>query len=316
MTDSAMMDNGNSTTTTEQVSGSSPGVIQLQNDSEAAVQPPAPVPSSDPALSEPQTTSTPPEEPNLFTLPAMEALKLLSTSVELLVRLTGDIPPTPPPKISLTPQMSDMQAEKESIVRSHSNTNLAELRRQTSNLGIKRPWDHDNSIDGVQLKAPASPTAPPVNLQHNAITRKFYSKNEPPISIGQYLTRLHQFCPMSSAVYLATSLYIHRLAVEERAIPVTRRNAHRLVLAGLRVAMKALEDLAYAHGKFAKVGGVSETELARLEISFCFLTGFELVVGEETLTRHWEELRSGRAENALRELEKVPSLHLPPRKDA
>ena len=98
---------------------------------------------------------------------------------------------------------------------------------------------------------------------------------------------------MSTAVYLATSLYIYRLAVLERAIVVTKRNAHRLLLAGLRVAMKALEDLSYPHGKFAKVGGVSEAELARLEISFCFLTGFELVVDREILSDHWEMLRRG-----------------------
>jgi hypothetical protein len=95
--------------------------------------------------------------------------------------------------------------------------------------------------------------------------------------------RIHKFCPMSTAVYLATSVYIHRLAVEERAIPVTRRNSHRLLLAGLRVAMKALEDLSYPHRRFAKVGGVSETELARLEISFCFLTNFDLRTTKEQL---------------------------------
>lgn len=100
---------------------------------------------------------------------------------------------------------------------------------------------------------------------------------------------------MSSAVYLATSFYLFRLAVDERAIPVTRRNCHRLLLAGLRVAMKALEDLSYPHAKFAKVGGVSEIELARLEISFCFLAGFELVVREENLRKHWEALKDGRS---------------------
>lgn len=100
---------------------------------------------------------------------------------------------------------------------------------------------------------------------------------------------------MSTAVYLATSLYIHRLAVLERAIVVTKRNAHRLLLAGLRVAMKTLEDLSYPHGKVARVGGVSEPELARLEISFCFLTGFELVVTREVLSTHWEMLRRGTA---------------------
>jgi hypothetical protein len=97
---------------------------------------------------------------------------------------------------------------------------------------------------------------------------------------------------MSTAVYLATSVYIHRLAVDERAIPVTRRNCHRLLLAGLRVAMKALEDHSYPHRRFAKVGGVSENELARLEISFCFLTNFELRTTREILEKQVLSLKS------------------------
>jgi len=52
---------------------------------------------------------------------------------------------------------------------------------------------------------------------------------------------------MSTAVYLASSLYIYRIAFVEKRIPVTARNVRRLVLAALRVAMKALEDLSYPH---------------------------------------------------------------------
>lgn len=327
--------------------------------------PPTPVPSSDPRLGAlDDTAPATPDEHDLFTLPAIDALKLLSASIELLVRMTGDVPPTPPPRTPTNPQMSDMQAEKENIVRSYSEKSLARMRlqaeRKVCDAAVDRGQQHAprglnelqaysasmsaqlrvqarhqqrregsspaQEIDGVRLRQrsqsaspPGAPDPPPymvvgadsqpLNLQHGAITRKFYSKKEPPISIGQYLLRLHQFCPMSTAVYLATSLYIHRLAVEERAIPVTRRNAHRLVLAGLRVAMKALEDLSYPHAKVAKVGGVSEAELARLEISFCFLAGFELVVGEEPLRRHWEALRDGKAQRMLRGVE-VPTLTL------
>ena len=50
--------------------------------------------------------------------------------------------------------------------------------------------------------------------------------------------------------------------------------------------MKALEDLSYPHSRFSKVGGVSENELARLEISFCFLTNFEFKTSKETLLQH------------------------------
>ncbi|KAH6635835.1 cyclin-domain-containing protein [Chaetomium tenue] len=133
----------------------------------------------------------------------------------------------------------------------------------------------------------------PVNVQHSAIARKFYCRVPPPVSVTEYLRRVHDYCPLSAGVYLATSLYIHRLAVLERAIVVTKRNAHRLVLAGLRVAMKALEDLYYPHRIIARVGGISEKELARLEISFCFLTSFDLAVDASMLEQHWELLRRG-----------------------
>lgn len=299
--------------------------------------PPPPNPSSDPrliAVDDAPAATKPVADHGLFEMPPSEALRLLSAGVELLVRLTGDIPPTPPPRSPTVPHMRGMQAEKESIVRSHSDKNLARLRKQAeleakgspvkSTSVEQRTTPDSGDIDGVHLRhsvVPKSPPTPhepyiivgadsqPLNLQHSAITRKFYSKNEPPISINQYLQRLHQFCPMSTAVYLATSLYIHRLAVEERAIPVTRRNAHRLVLAGLRVAMKALEDLSYPHAKMAKVGGVSEAELARLEISFCFLVSFELVVGETRLSDHCARLKAGTTQFALKSIE-VPRLKL------
>lgn len=326
-------------------------------DRELVVQPG--LPNLDPIAS-PELNAQPDD---IFQVPALAALKLLSAGVEALVRITGDIPPTPPSSTPHIPHMRGMQAEKENIVRNYSEKSLArmhELARATQDAGStpgkptpvfapspassspgagdgdgdgdgltiptpKRTTDPTSDaqlnvpepIDGVRLKptpspesgsatpfAPPPPPTPepyvvigdnsqPLNQQHSAITRKFYSKKPPPIGISDYLLRIHRFCPMSTAVYLATSLYIHRLAVDERAVAVTKRNAHRLLLAGLRVAMKALEDLSYPHAKVAKVGGVSELELARLEISFCFLCGFELVVGRAMLQDHWISMREG-----------------------
>lgn len=120
-------------------------------------------------------------------------------------------------------------------------------------------------------------------LQLVLLSRKFLSKKIPPISIKDYLLRLHRYCPMSTAVYLATSFYITRMALVEKCLHVTPKNMHRLVLAGLLVATKALEDLSYPHSRVAKVGGVSEQELSKLEISFCFLANFELRVDAQML---------------------------------
>ncbi|KAH6624047.1 cyclin-domain-containing protein [Chaetomium sp. MPI-SDFR-AT-0129] len=328
--------------------------------------PPPPVPATDPKLHDPAAGSD--EQVTSPTLAVrledvsqvspQAALRLLSSGVEALVNMTGDIPPTPPPHSPTLPHMRGMEAEKQSIVRSNSEKNLARLAQRNSASASPMPGRSPlqqacaapitqgegstptptaQAIDGVHLRAPitmpnpppqtpppsnssgsgsgsgfsSQPQTPPLqsaqlapyiivgdnsqplNQQHSAITRKFYCRIPPPISITDYLLRVHRYCPMSTGVYLAASLYIHRLAVLERAIVVTKRNAHRLLLAGLRVAMKALEDLSYPHGRFARVGGVSEKELARLEISFCFLTGFELAVSGGMLTRHWDLLRRG-----------------------
>ncbi|ELR04869.1 hypothetical protein VC83_05882 [Pseudogymnoascus destructans] len=266
--------------------------------------PPPPNPAADVGLSAQSTTPDPElatpsvSSIDVFKLPPISALKLVCAGIEALVRITGDIPPTPPTSGRQTPNMRGMQEEKENIVRSHSLTDLSKHRRPSIPFAFTAANDE---YDGINLrKRPIASleneqkepyiiigaNAEPLNLQHNAITRKFYSKRPPPISIEDYLMRIHKFCPMSTGVYLATSVYIHRLAVEGRAIPVTRRNCHRLLLAGLRVAMKALEDLSYPHRIFSKVGGVSENELARLEISFCFLSNFELRTTKEMLLDH------------------------------
>lgn len=260
--------------------------------------PPPPNPSSDAGLTAHHCSNdrgVSPPSPNsldIFTLSPVTALKLLCAGIEALVQFTGDIPPMPASTETTMPNMRGMQAEKENIRRSGSWTNLAGFRQRTSGPDV---------IDGVNLRqkpleihqiVPAEPyiivgeNAEPLNVQHSAITRKFYSKQPPPISLEDYLMRIHRFCPMSTAVYLATSFYIHRVAVDERVIPVTRRNSHRLILAGLRVTMKALEDQSYAHARFSKVGGVSEQELSRLEINFCFLTNFEFKTSKEALLQH------------------------------
>lgn len=261
--------------------------------------PPPPNPSSDAGLdihhcSNDRGVSPPsPNSINIFTLSPVTALKLLCAGIEALVQFTGDIPPMPAMTETTMPNMKGMQEEKENIRRSGSWTNLADFRQRVSgsdaidgvNLRPKKPMEIQNIV-------PAEPyiivgeNAEPLNVQHSAITRKFYSKRPPPISLEDYLMRIHRFCPMSTAVYLATSSYIHKVAVDERVIPVTRRNSHRLLLAGLRVTMKALEDQSYAHARFAKVGGVTELELSRLEINFCFLTNFDFWTSKEALLQH------------------------------
>ncbi len=262
--------------------------------------PSAPDPSTDPGVvppiaSPPHDDGTVPEDLDVFVLSPVAALKMLCRSIDSMVKLTGDIPPTPPVRSRNGSPMHSPSLGSRSRNSSKENVAFsAEQKKEVPETAIGSPEAHQNEpilVIGAH--------AEPVYIQQGAIARKFYSKRPPPISTEAYLMRMHRYCPMSTAVYLATSLYINRLAVVERVIPVTPRNVHRLLLAGLRVAMKALEDLSYPHSRFAKVGGVSEVELGRLEITFCFLTNFELKVDLKMLQEEAASLREGEAVKEL-----------------
>ena len=245
------------------------------------------------------------------------ALKLLCLVIERLVDVTGDVPPTPPITSPNIPNSSRPLPER----LSRSSVKLVQDRLSTPHTSSHASTLHEeqeqHDVDAIPPQArtpigspeahPTEPThiidpisiapEPPISAeaQHKAITRKFYSKKPPPISFHEYLFRLHKYCPMSTAVYLATSVYIQRLALGSPypQLPVTLRSAHRLLLAGLRVAMKTLEDQSYPARRFSKVGGVCEAELRRLEIAFCYVSNFDLRITREMLVEHVDQLREG-----------------------
>jgi hypothetical protein len=256
-----------------------------------------------------------PENVDIFKLEAVAALKLLCRSIDTLVQLTGDVPPTPPARSRGGSPVRSLSRLREPVT--------ADAYIQTpkkENMGLRPPGSvsHQEHIDGVLfVKTPIGspeanehePTyasnivgagAQPLYIQHGTLARKFYSKRPPPISTEDYLMRMHKYCPMSTAVYLACSVYVTRLAIHEKILPVTPRNVHRLMLACLRVAMKALEDLSWPHARFSKVGGVSEGELGRLEVTFCYLMDFNLKVDAAMLQREAENLcRQNRYESVV-----------------
>jgi hypothetical protein len=221
-------------------------------------------------------------------------MKMLARCVQALVNVTGDVPPTPPlARVGSSSSLSTLAPSD------NSSSHTRHHRRTPSRPGTPVP-SHDIKKPDFRAVNVGHPEADPdepstgdieaatpeaVLIQQMTIARKFFCKTPPPVSLEAYMTRLQYYCPMSTAVYLAAGAYIHRLCIEEKVVPVTNRTAHRLLLASLRVAMKALEDLRYPQERFAIVGGVRQEELRALEISLCYLMDFELQVGPEVMYR-------------------------------
>uniref|UniRef100_A0A060TDJ8 ARAD1D44484p n=1 Tax=Blastobotrys adeninivorans TaxID=409370 RepID=A0A060TDJ8_BLAAD len=116
-----------------------------------------------------------------------------------------------------------------------------------------------------------------------SISKRFWSKTPPEISIPKYLIRIHKYCPLSTAVYLASAVYIYRLCIVLHALPLTNLCAHRVILTAIRIASKSLEDVNYVQKRFAMVGGISAHDLYRLELAFLYLLDFDIKVDAQVL---------------------------------
>lgn len=217
---------------------------------------------------------------NIKSVSALGALRMLIEALEKLADATGDVPPTPPVSRPSTPRSMDMRRGMHR--RTPSSLKLAQGAEGLPSLpAIGSPEAQPHEPITVEVGAHAED----ITLQHAAIARRFFSKVPPPFTLQQYLLRLHHYCPHSPGVYLAAAAYIHHLCVSDLMVPATNRTIHRLSLAAIRVAAKALEDNKWAQERIAKVGGVTNNQLMNLEVTLCFLLDFELYVDEKIMAR-------------------------------
>ncbi|KAL9248101.1 hypothetical protein vseg_021461 [Gypsophila vaccaria] len=106
----------------------------------------------------------------------------------------------------------------------------------------------------------------------------FHGVRAPNISIPKYLERLYKYTECSPSCFVVAYIYIDRLVHRHPQMMLLTLNVHRLLLTTLMVASKILDDVQYNNAFYAKVGGVSNVELNRLELDLLFLLDFEVMV--------------------------------------
>lgn len=112
----------------------------------------------------------------------------------------------------------------------------------------------------------------------------------PPILPEQFLLRIHTYSSSTSVlVYIHSAFLIFRLAVLLDVLPLSEFNVHRVILALIRCLTKKLEDVYQKQKAFSTVGGVSQKELFKIEVSFLYLCNFKLIVGRQSLDRYLKE---------------------------
>ncbi|XP_040378897.1 cyclin-P1-1 [Oryza brachyantha] len=100
----------------------------------------------------------------------------------------------------------------------------------------------------------------------------------PRIGVAQYLERVHRYAVLEPECYVVAYAYVDMVAHRRPAAAVDSRNVHRLLLACLLVASKVHDDFHHNNAFFARVGGVSNAEMNKLELELLAVLDFEVML--------------------------------------
>ncbi|KAL4804846.1 cyclin-domain-containing protein [Aspergillus unguis] len=128
-----------------------------------------------------------------------------------------------------------------------------------------------------------------IPLHQGRLTR-FHSRTPPRISVHDYLQRLTTHATLSPPILLSMVYYIDRLCALYPAFTVSSLTIHRFLITSATVASKGLSDSFWTNKTYARVGGISLTELALLELEFLFRVEWRIVPQPEVLNDYYQSL--------------------------
>ncbi|XP_075522055.1 cyclin-U1-1-like [Primulina tabacum] len=118
----------------------------------------------------------------------------------------------------------------------------------------------------------------------------FHGVRQPGISLEKYIERIYKYTSCSPSCFVVGFVYIDRVLHKYPDSLLVSLNVHRLLLTSVLVASKILDDVHYNNAFYARVGGVSITELNRLEIELLFLLDFGVTVSSRVFESYCQHL--------------------------
>lgn len=112
----------------------------------------------------------------------------------------------------------------------------------------------------------------------------------PGISVLDYLQRLTTHATLSPPILLSMVYYIDRLCSLYPAFTISSLTVHRFLITSATVASKGLSDSFWTNSTYARVGGISLKELARLELEFLEKVDWMIVPQPEVLVSYYQSL--------------------------
>ncbi|KAI4725084.1 cyclin-domain-containing protein [Aureobasidium sp. EXF-10728] len=119
---------------------------------------------------------------------------------------------------------------------------------------------------------------------------RFHSRAPPGISCHDYLQRLIQHATLSPPILLSVVYYIDLLCSLYPSFTISSLTVHRFLITASTVAAKGLSDSFWTNPTYARIGGISVSELATLEMEFLEKVQWRIVPKPEVLVDYYVSL--------------------------
>ena len=128
-----------------------------------------------------------------------------------------------------------------------------------------------------------------LNLDNDKRIIPFLSKKNQSLSIKKYLLRLVKYTQVESSTLIAMLIYIDRLC-EINDFTINSLNIYKIIFSSLVLAIKYNEEIIFDNKFFARIGGISLSEMNFLETVYLNLINFKLYVSDEIFETYIENI--------------------------
>jgi len=128
-----------------------------------------------------------------------------------------------------------------------------------------------------------------IPLSPEALTR-FHSRSTPSITILDYLKRIIRFTNVERSCLLITLFNIDQICARMPLFTLSSLTCHRFIITSITVSSKGLCDAFCPNNLYAKVGGISVTELNVLEREFLAMIDWRLMCTRAILQEYYVNL--------------------------
>ena len=117
----------------------------------------------------------------------------------------------------------------------------------------------------------------------------FFCKKIPEISIEDYLNRIRKYTELEDSTLIISLIYIDRL-LGSKNIKLSKHNVYKILLTAVLIAIKYNEDEIYDNNNFARIFGIKNKELNKLENKFLDLIDFELFISKKEFRIYYNRI--------------------------